>query len=141
MYITQISVFAENRPGSVLEISSALQDAKINIRAMTIADTTDFGVVRLIVDKPEEAVRALRENGMAAHKTDVIALKADDRPGGMHNALAALAEENATVEYSYGFAVPTKSGAVVILRCRDQERAARALTGRGLTLLCADDIF
>lgn len=140
MFIRQISIFIENRNGAVLEITSALKDANVNIRALSIADTTDFGVVRLIVDKTTEAVKALRSRGITVTETDVIALSVDDSPGGFNAALEALFEGAVTIEYSYAFVSPVGGGATVILRCKDQEKAAGLLADRGLRLLNQDEV-
>ncbi|MFB0921002.1 MAG: acetolactate synthase, partial [Oscillospiraceae bacterium] len=102
MLLKQISVFAENRRGAIMDITGVLFNAGVNLRAISIADTTDFGVVRLIVDKRKEALAALRENGMTVKETDVVALAVDDTPGAFHNALKALTESGVMVEYSYG---------------------------------------
>lgn len=103
MLLKQISVFAENRRGAIMDITGVLFNAGVNLRAISIADTTDFGVVRLIVDKRKEALAALRESGMTVKETDVVALAVDDTPGAFHNALKALTESGVMVEYSYGF--------------------------------------
>ena len=91
MLLKQISVFVENRHGAIRDIAGVLANAGINIRAMSIADTADFGIVRLIVDKRKEALSALRENGMTVKETDVLALSVPDSPGAMYEALTALA--------------------------------------------------
>ncbi len=140
MLLKQISVFAENRAGAIRDITGILYEANINIRALSIADTTDFGVVRLIVDKRKEALTALRSGGMTVKETDVVALAVDDTPGAFHKALSALTESGIMVEYSYGFVSPLAGSATVILKCDDQEKALGCLTAKGFKLLCADDI-
>jgi len=140
MLLKQISVFAENRHGAIRDITGVLTEAAVNIRAIAIADTTDFGVVRLIVDKRKEALAALRENGMTVIETDVIALAVDDTPGALHAALSALADSGIMVEYSYGFVSPIQGGATIILKCDDQEKALGCLTEKGFRMLTADEI-
>ncbi|MEF9971945.1 MAG: ACT domain-containing protein [Oscillospiraceae bacterium] len=140
MLLKQISVFAENRRGAINDITGVLLEAGINIRALSIADTTDFGVVRLIVDKRKDALAALRDRGMTVIETDVVALSVDDAPGSLHNALTALTADNIMVEYSYGFVTPIGGEATVILKCDDQPKAIESLTSRGFKLLTADDV-
>ncbi len=140
MLLKQISVFAENRKGAIRDITGVLYRAGVNLRAITIADTTDFGVVRLIVDKRKTALNALREAGMTVKETDVIALEADDKPGTFHAALTALTDNDIMVEYSYGFVSPVGDGATIILKCDDQVKAIKCLEEKGFKLLTADDV-
>ncbi len=140
MLLKQISVFVENRRGAIMEITGVLSRADVNIRAISIADTTDFGVVRLIVDKRKDALAALRENGMTVRETDVVALAVDDSPGAFYRALEALSNSGVMVEYSYGFVSPMGDGATIILKCDDQEKALSCLTEHGFRLLSADDV-
>ena len=140
MFIKQISIFVENRNGAILEITAALRDAGVNIRALSIADTSDFGVVRLIVDKTDEALKSLRNEGMTVSVTEVIAVSVGDTPGSFHTALEALYEGAVMIEYSYAFVAPVGGGATVILRCREPELAADLLQKKGLRLLCQSDV-
>lgn len=140
MLLKQISVFVENRRGAIQDITGVLFGAGVSIRAISIADTTDFGVVRLIVDKRREALAALRESGMTVKETDVIALEVDDEPGAFHGALIALSESRIMIEYSYGFVSPIGNGATIILKCDDQEKALGCLTRKGFKLLTVDDV-
>lgn len=140
MLLKQISVFSENRKGAIMDITGALFDAGVNLRAISIADTMDFGIVRLIVDKRKDALAALREAGMTVRETDVLALEIDDTPGAFHSALAVLNEADIMVEYSYGFVSPVGNGATIILKCDDQEKAHRVLTDKGFKLLSADNV-
>ena len=140
MLLKQISVFAENRRGAIMDITGVLLNAGVNMRAISIADTSDFGIVRLIVDKRKEALAALRENGMTVKETDVVALAIDDTPGSFHKALVALTDSGIMVEYSYGFVSPINGGATIILKCDDQEKALGCLSSKGFKLLTADDV-
>ncbi len=140
MILKQISVFIENRLGAMLDITSVLSGNGINLRAITIADTADFGIVRLIVDKRKDALAALRAANMTVIETDVLALQIDDVPGAFHSALKALADSGIAVEYSYGFVSPVGSGATIILKCADQQRAHDLLEENGFTLLSAEDL-
>ncbi len=140
MLLKQISVFAENKRGTYRELTKVLVDSGVNIRAISIADTTDFGIVRLIVDKRKDALAALRENGMTVKETDVLALAVEDAPGSLYAALTALYEEGIMVEYSYGFVSPVGGGATIILKCDQQERAEECHVAKGFRLLTAEDI-
>ena len=140
MFIKQISVFVENRNGAIMEITSALRDADVNIRALSIADTSDFGIVRLIVNKTDEALKALREENMTVSVTDVIAVSVGDTPGSFHMALEALYDGSVMIEYSYAFVAPVGGGATVILRCREPDLAADLLQKKGLKLLSQADV-
>ena len=140
MILKQISVFVENRYGAIRDITKILADAGINIRALSVADTTDFGVVRMIVDKRKPALSALRENGMTVKETDVIALASDDRPGALYEALCLLAENKIRVEYSYGFVSPMGEDAIIILKCDDMQKALNCLTENEFKLLTAEDV-
>lgn len=140
MLIKQISVFAENRYGAIRDITAVLAEAEINIRAITIADTTDFGVVRLIVDKRKPALLALREAGMTVKETDVLALSVPDAPGALHKALTKLAEDGVMIEYSYGFVSPVTGGATIILKMDEMDKGAKCLEDNGFQVLDAEDI-
>lgn len=140
MILKQISVFVENRYGAIRDITKILADADINIRALSVADTTDFGVVRMIVDKRKPALAALRENGMTVKETDVIALVSDDKPGALYKALCVLAENEILVEYSYGFVSPMGDDAIIILKCDNMQKALNCLSENGFELLTADNV-
>ncbi len=140
MFIKQITIFVENRSGAVMDITGPLRDAGVNIRALSIADTSDFGVVRLIVDKNELALKALKDCGLTVIETDVIGLSVDDSPGAFHEALCVLHEEGIFVEYAYAFVAPVGGGATVILRCSDPQKAAELLRAHHLRLLEQKDV-
>ncbi|MGI6028526.1 MAG: hypothetical protein ACOX81_03855 [Candidatus Heteroscillospira sp.] len=138
MFIRQISVFAENRTGAILEITAVLRDAEINIRAFCIADTADFGVVRLIVDQTDKALAALREHGLTVLETPVMAIRIQDKPGSFHGILEALNEKNIAIEYSYAYVSPN-DGAVAIIKSRKQEAAAELVQSHGYRLLTQEE--
>ena len=128
MAITQLSVFAQNKPGGIVEITKLLGEAGVNIRALSLADTSDYGILRLIVDKPEEGKKILTEAGLVVRVTDVLSLTMDDTPGGTLGVLRLLSESGIGVEYMYAFA--GKSGAVMIIQAEDLE-AAEGILQRG----------
>lgn len=123
MKIQQLSIFVENKSGRLAEITEALAQSDIDIRAMSVADTSDFGILRLIVDKPEEAVVAFREAGMTVSLTSVIAIGVHDKPGEFAKAVRLLADNDIDVEYIYAFISREKGKAFVILRVNDEDRA------------------
>ncbi len=134
MYIKQLSVFVENKAGRLAEITSIIAKAGIDIRALSISDTTDFGILRLVVDKPLEAEATLRSAGLTVSLTDVIAVSISDKTGGFAETLSAIANEDIGVEYMYTY-LSKKSGAYFIMRVLDPEKAVSTLQSHGFELL------
>lgn len=141
MQIQQISVFVENKSGRLAEITEALAAANVDIRAVSIADTSDFGILRLIVNKPKEAVEALKAAGLTVSLTSVIAMGIDDQPGEFAKAMRVLADNQIGVEYIYAFVSREHGKAFVILRVDDSERAVNMLRENGITILGAEEIY
>ena len=141
MLIKQISAFVENKPGRLAKITKILVENNINIRALSIADTTDYGILRLIVNKPEDAVKILKDNGITASLTDVIAIGIDDKPGGLSLSMQILYDVDVTVEYMYAFIGTSKNKAVVVLRVDNIEKAVKALEGTDVIPLTEKDIY
>lgn len=141
MLINQISVFVENRPGRLTKITELLANAAIDIRAFSMADTTDFGITRMIVNDPDKAVDILRENGFTVSKTQVLAVRLPDVPGAFNSVLKVLAEDAINVEYGYAFLTKSKDDAFVILRVDKNERAAEILKNAGIRLLEAKEVY
>ncbi len=141
MQIQQISIFVENKSGRLAEITEALAAANVDIRAVSIADTSDFGILRLIVDKPKEAVEALKASGFTASLTSVIAMGIDDQPGEFAKALRVLADNKIGVEYMYAFISRERGKAFVILRVDESERAVEVLKAGNITILSAEEIY
>jgi hypothetical protein len=135
MKITQISVFLENRKGRLYEVCSILGDAGINIRALTIAETESFGVLRLVVDKPSEAADLFRKQGITANLTDVVAAEVPDTPGGLANVLKTLSDNDVNVEYMYGFVEKHSENALLVFRFDNPELAAQVLRENGLAVI------
>ena len=131
----QISVFIENKRGRLAEVTKRLGDSGVDLCALSIADTTDFGILRLIVDKPELAERVLREGGFAVSVTEVVALSVDDRPGGLAAALAVMDGCGIDIEYMYAFIKRDEGKAMVIVRVGDPEEAIRLLGGAPVKIL------
>ena len=134
--IKQISVFSENKPGRLAAIAKALQDEEINIFAFSIAEAKGFGVVRLLVDKPEAALKKLADIGFMVSFTDVIAVRMKDEPGGLFDIAKMLGESEINIEYSYAYS--GKEAAVLILRVDRIDEAIEKLIKCGADLLKAD---
>ena len=141
MYIKQISVFIENKQGRLAEISEVLAGKEIDIRALSLADTTNFGILRLIVDKPYEAEEALKKAGYTVSLTAVIAIGINDTPGGLSAALRVLSDNDISIEYLYAFISKREGQASVILRVDDGDRAVEVLTSNGIRFLSDKDIY
>ena len=135
MTVNQLSVFVENKQGRLSEITSILQQNQVDIRALSIADTTHFGILRLIVDKPAQAETALKEAGFTVSLTPVIAIGVADRPGGLAEALALLRDGGLRVEYMYAFVSRKKDSAFVILRVDDNGKAVELMKNGGFSVL------
>ena len=133
--VKQISIFSENRPGRLAAIAGALRDAGINIFAFSIAEADGFGVVRALVDRPEDAYRTLTDLGFRVSFTDVIGVKMRDKPGGLSDIASILGDAGINIEYAYAYS--GKDAAVLILRVDQVEDAVRQILGRGGELLKA----
>lgn len=129
MIIKQISVFLENRPGTLAEALSVLQEHGINLRAMSVADTADFGILRLIVNEPDKVERVLRGGNFPVKTNDVLALTVADKPGGLLEQVKKLTAAGINIEYVYAFAASANSEARVVLKVDDLERAERLVNG------------
>lgn len=142
MLVKQVSVFLENKSGRLAEVSRILGKKNIDISALSIADTTEYGILRLIVNKPEEAVVALKENGFSVRTTDVIAISVSDKPGGLAKALDQLELNQIGIEYMYAFLGNNGLGkAIVILRVEDTESAIEILKNEDIDIMPSDEIY
>ena len=141
MTIEQLSVFIENKPGKLVEALETIAGAGIDLRALSLADTADFGILRIIVDKPAETLDALQEAGYLVKSNEVIPVSVGDKPGGLAAALRVLADSGVDVEYAYAFVAHSSDKAYVILRVQDNEAAVRVLSGSGLTMLSAEEMY
>jgi len=141
MYIKQISIFIENTPGRLHAVTKILRDHDIDIRALSLSDTNDFGILRLIVADPDEACRILKENGCTVRQTDVLAIGLKDQPGGLDTAVQVLAAHQINIEYLYAFVSRYHDTAYVIMRVEDNERAVAALSAAGIPLVQPEDIY
>ena len=135
MRVEQISIFLENRAGRLFEVTHTLAEAGVNIRALSLADTSDFGVLRLIVNDNEKAEAALKTSGFTVGKTNVVAVEVSDQPGGLHAILDALQKGGVNVEYMYAFVQQSGSNAVMIFRFDNSDEAIETLQREGFTIL------
>lgn len=141
MLVKQISVFLENKAGRLAAVTKVLGDNNIDISALSIADTTDFGILRLIVNKPEEAEKVLKENGFMTSCTNVIAISVADKPGGLAGALKILDNEYTSIEYMYAFVGKLSGEAMVILKVENPEKAIAALRANNVRVLSSDEVY
>jgi len=135
MRVEQISVFLENKSGRLSEVTANLTEAGVNIWALALADTSDFGVLRLIVDDTEKACQTLKNNGFTIGKTSVVAVAVADRPGGLHDILMILNAADLNVEYMYAFIRSFGNNAIMIFRIEKDEEAIRLLTSKGVNVI------
>jgi len=133
--VKQISVFIENRSGRLREVAAILGKNKINIRALSLADTSDYGILRLIVDKPHEALDVLKKANFTLSETDVIAVEVSDRPGGLADVLDVLGSAGINVEYMYAFVEKSSDNAVMIFRIEDIDKAVKVLKAGDVNIL------
>ncbi len=129
--IKQVSVFVENKPGRLAGVTEVLYKAGVNLRAFTIAEAGDFGIIRMVVDKTEEAYRALKEAGFTVTLTDVLGVEVKDEPGGLYKIAKALGDANINIEYVYAFTFGGDK-ALIILRVDDTEKAIKVLEREGV---------
>lgn len=141
MSVKQISVFVENKKGGLYEVTSVLNNAGIDIRALSIADTTDYGILRLIVSDHEKALEALKADGIIASVTDVLGIEVSDTPGGFSEAVKVLSDADITIEYAYAFITRHEGAACVIIRVEDNAKAANILGKAGISLIDAEKAF
>lgn len=140
MKVEQISVFVENKPGRLEHVTRVLADADINIRALSLADTSDFGILRLILNDSDTAEKALQKEGFTVRRTQVVAVEVPDRPGGMHSISKALAGKNINVEYAYAFVERSGENAIIIFRFDDIDAGIQALIEAGVNVLPGEKI-
>jgi len=139
--IKQISIFLENKQGRLAEVTRTLGENNIDIRALSLADTTDFGVLRLIVSNPERARQVLNENGFAVSINDVIAIEVEDKPGGLAKVLAILDRKGISIEYMYAFVNSKPNTAMVIFRVEEPAKALEILKSEDININSPDDVY
>ncbi|MFH2218530.1 MAG: ACT domain-containing protein [Pseudomonadota bacterium] len=141
MKAEQISVFLENKAGRLAEVAAILAEAEVNIRALALADTSDFGVLRLIVNDNDRAETALKNRGFTVGKTDVVAVEVEDRPGGLHSILNILNREGVNVEYMYAFVQQSGDNAIMIFRFDNLDHAVEILQKNNVTVINGKEVY
>jgi hypothetical protein len=137
----QVSVFLENKSGRLYEACKCLAEEKINIRALSIAETADYGVLRLIVNEPDKAMRVMSEKGFTVSETEVIAVEVPDEPGGLAGVLAPLYEANVNIEYLYCFVEKSGESAIVVFRVEQLDMAIDSLQRSGYKVMREEDVY
>ena len=140
MQIKQVSIFIQNTQGRLAEVTRTISRAGINIRALSLGDSTDFGVLRLIVDNHTKCLEVLKEQGFMAQETSVIAVEIEDHPGGLDRVLTVFEQAAINVEYMYAFVEKTRSNAIVIFRINDMDKALSSLKTAGIPVV-GDDVL
>lgn len=141
MKVEQISVFLENKSGRLADVAGVLAGVGINIRALSLADTTDFGILRLIVNDTEKAKVVLKENGFTVGKTEVLAIEVTDRPGGLAEILNVMKAEGINVEYMYAFVQRSGGNAIIIFRFDELDKAIDTLQKAGIKILKGEEVY
>lgn len=141
MFIKQLSIFVENKFGRLEKIISDLGKNGINISALSMADTTDFGILRIIVNDPEKAREVLRESGVVAKCTEVLSFVIDDNSGGLANVLKILTDEKISIEYMYAFVGNVYGKAIMVVKVSDEERTEKIFAERGIEMLSPSDVY
>lgn len=142
MLIKQISIFLENKHGRLAKVTRVLGENNIDISALSIADTTDFGILRLIVNHPDKAKEVLDQNGFAVSINEVIALEVEDKPGGLAKTLTVLENKGISIEYMYAFVGNCKSkNAMVIIRVENPEHALEVLKNEDVHIKPSYDVY
>lgn len=141
MKVEQISIFLENKSGRLADVTGVLASAEINIRALSLADTADFGILRLIVNDTEKAKQVLKANGFTVGKTEVIAVEVPDRPGGLSEILDIIKGKEINVEYMYAFIQKSGDRAIIIFRFDELEKAIDTLQEAGISILGGEDVY
>lgn len=141
MQVEQISVFLENKAGRLAELTQTLKDANVNIRAFSLADTTEFGVLRLIVDDNDAAEAALKRAGFTSGRTEVVAVEVADKPGGLHFILVTLQNAGINVEYMYAYVQPSGKQAIMIFRFEKVQATVELLQSKGVVVLDGETLY
>ena len=136
--IKQLSIFVNNEPGRLAYISSVLKECSINMRAFNLAESTEFGILRTIVENPDEAYDALRLKGIIVKKTDVIGVYLEDHPGALFKAADALGKANINIEYGYAYSYKDK--AIFFIRVDDPEKAVEVISSQGIKMVSDSEI-
>jgi len=141
MSVKQISIFIENKPGALAEVTKFIAESKINLKALSIADTQEFGILRIITDNPDNARELLKNEGYTVTATSVLAVELSDTPGSMASILAVLSDAGVSVEYTYAFMSNVQNKAYMIFRVDNNDKATNALINSNISVINQEDIF
>jgi len=141
MHVNQLSVFIENKIGRLKEITTILKEAHVNIRTLTLSDTSDFGVLRLIVDNHALAEESLKKQGFTLNTTKVLAVEVEDQPGGLHHILEVIQDSGINIEYLYAFVNRSGDKAINIFRFDNLEEAAKILMKNGIQVIDGNTLY
>lgn len=139
--IKQISVFLENKTGALGEVVKFMAENNVNLRALSIADTEDFGILRIITDDPDSSIEKIKNAGYSAKLTNVLAVEIDDKPGSFSKIVDVLSNEGISIEYTYAFLSKKADRAYIIIRADDSEKAAELLKKSGIAVSVQQDLF
>ncbi len=139
--IKQISVFLENKSGRLVRVAQTLGEAGINIRGLSIADTSDFGILRMIVDQPDRAITELKAKGVMATVTEVIAMEVPDNPGGLATVLSYMEDAGINIEYLYSFIEKPTSNAIIMMRVERIDDALEVLNKKNVPIVGGERIY
>lgn len=140
MAVNQISIFVDNTPGKLSKLTSFLADHNVDMRALSLADASDYGIMRILASHSEELISSLYTEGYIARVNPVLAVSVDDTPGGLAKVVSILGEANINIEYLYAFVLKTTQSACVVIRVADNDRAEQILSAAGIKLLTENDI-
>ena len=140
MTVKQISVFLENRPGALAEFTRILEKSNMNLRALSLAESEDFGIVRVIVDGPFETIRILKDEGYVCQITKVLTVEMEDKPGALGKILSLLTDANINLEYTYAFLSRKKAKAYLIVKVNERKKAEQILSGAGIHVVQQDEL-
>ncbi|MDD3170026.1 MAG: ACT domain-containing protein [Eubacteriales bacterium] len=141
MLIKQISIFIPNKKGSLSQLTDILIAHNIDIRAIAVFDTTEFGILRIVVDDPDRAVEILNKEGIVAKVSKVIAVEPEDKPGSLNQIFSVLRDSDINIEYIYSFIMRKKEMPYIVLKVDDQEKAVEELTAKGINVINKEEIY
>ena len=141
MLIKQISIFLPNKKGSLAQLTDILTQHNIDIRAIAVFDTTEFGILRVVVDNPDKTVEILKNEGIVAKVSKVLAVECEDKPGALNEIFDILRDHDINIEYIYSFVMRKTEMPYIVLKLNDQERAAEILTAKGINVVNKDEIY
>jgi len=140
MKITQLSMFLENKKGRLYDATKVLGDANIDIKALNIAESEDFGILRIVVDQPNAALKILKDNGFVASITKIVGVEVNDKPGGLSAVLKILKDNDLNIEYMYAFEEKNNNKAILILRFDNTDKAVEVLTKNNIRIIGTENI-